>query len=62
MIRILLAVIFVAALAVPFFNHNAPALFGFPFFYWYQLAVVLAASLLMWVVYLVEDAGKEGEE
>jgi uncharacterized membrane protein len=62
MIRILLAVIFVAALAVPFFNRTAPTLFGFPFFYWYQLAVVLSASLLTWIVYLVEGADKEGEE
>jgi uncharacterized membrane protein len=62
MIRILLAVIFVAALAVPFFNRDAPTLFGFPFFYWYQLAVVLSASLLTWIVYLVEGADKEGEE
>lgn len=62
MIRILLAVIFVAALAVPFFNRAAPTLFGFPFFYWYQLAVVLSASLLTGIVYLVEGADKEGEE
>jgi Protein of unknown function (DUF3311) len=62
MIRILLVVIFVAALAVPFFNHAAPSLFGFPFFYWYQLAVVLAASVLTGIVYLVEGADDEGAE
>jgi hypothetical protein len=62
MIRILLLVIFVAALAVPFFNRVAPTLFGFPFFYWYQLAVVLSASLLTWIVYLVEGSDKEGAE
>jgi hypothetical protein len=62
MIRILLLVIFVAALAVPYFNRAEPSLFGFPFFYWYQLVVVLAASLLTWVVYLVEGADKEGDE
>jgi len=28
-----------------------PTLFGFPFFYWYQLAWVLIASGLMFVVY-----------
>jgi hypothetical protein len=53
MIRILLAVIFVAVLAVPLFNHVAPTLFGFPFFYWYQLAVVPVAS-----VYRAEDNGE----
>ncbi|HYP63671.1 MAG TPA: DUF3311 domain-containing protein [Acidocella sp.] len=62
MIRVLLLVIFVAALAVPFYNRAEPSLFGFPFFYWYQLAVVLSASLLTWIVYLVEHAGKAGEE
>lgn len=62
MIRILLVVIFVAALAVPFYNRIEPTLFGFPFFYWYQLAVVLAASLLTWVVYAVEHAGDKGDE
>jgi hypothetical protein len=28
-----------------------PALFGFPFFYWYQFAWVILASTLMFVVY-----------
>jgi len=58
LIRILLAVIFVAALAVPLFNHAAPTLFGFPFFYWYQLAVVPVASLLIYIVYRAEDKGE----
>jgi uncharacterized membrane protein len=58
MIRILLAVIFVAVLAVPLFNHVAPTLFGFPFFYWYQLAVVPVASVLIYLVYRAEDNGE----
>lgn len=62
MIRILLVVVFVLSLAVPFYNRTEPALFGFPFFYWYQLLVVLLASLLIGIVYLVEHAGKEGDE
>ena len=62
MIKMLLIAVFALAIDVPFFNRAAPALFGFPFFYWYQLAVVLAASLLTWAVYLVEGAGKEGDE
>jgi Protein of unknown function (DUF3311) len=28
-----------------------PELFGFPFFYWYQLAVVIATALLTGAVY-----------
>ncbi|WP_297494366.1 DUF3311 domain-containing protein [Acidocella sp.] len=58
MIRILLAVIFVAALAVPFFNRMGPALFGFPFFYWYQLAVVPVSSALIYLVYRADDKGE----
>ncbi len=55
MIRILLLVVCVISLAVPFFNKVQPALFGFPFFYWYQLATVPVCSLLIFIVYLVED-------
>jgi len=29
-----------------------PALFGFPFFYWYQFAWVVLTSVLLWIVYL----------
>ena len=59
---VLLLLPFVGLLWVPFYNFAEPSLFGFPFFYWYQLAVVLAASLLTYIVYLVEGADKEGEE
>ena len=52
MIRLLLVLIFVAALAVPFFNRAEPSLFGFPFFYWYQFAWVIATSCLLGLVYL----------
>lgn len=55
MIRLLFVIVFVAALGVPFFNHAAPALFGLPFFYWYQMAVVVGSALLSYVVFLVED-------
>jgi hypothetical protein len=29
-----------------------PALLGFPFFYWYQFAWVIATSCLLWIFYL----------
>ena len=35
---ILLLLPFIGLLWVPFYNFTEPALFGFPFFYWYQLA------------------------
>ena len=43
---ILLLLPFVGLLWVPFYNFQEPALFGFPFFYWYQLAWVPISSLL----------------
>jgi hypothetical protein len=48
---ILLLVPFVGLLWVPFYNSLEPVLFGFPFFYWYQLAWVPLSSLLIWLVY-----------
>lgn len=58
MVKMLLILVFVLAIDVPFFNRATPALFGFPFFYWYQLAVVPVASLLIYIVYRVEDKGE----
>ena len=38
-----------------------PAFFGFPFFYWYQFAVVIATALLTGLVYwLARDAAGPG--
>jgi hypothetical protein len=33
------------------YARSTPALWGFPFFYWYQFAWVIAASALLAVVY-----------
>lgn len=33
------------------YARSTPELFGFPFFYWYQFAVVIATALLTDVVY-----------
>ena len=55
MIKLLLLPVFVLALWVPIFNRTAPALFGFPFFYWYQIAIIPLASLLIFIVYQVEE-------
>jgi len=48
---VLLLVPFIGLLWVPFYNFQEPALFGFPFFYWYQLVWVPISSLLIWLVY-----------
>ncbi len=61
MTKILLLVVFVITLVVPFFNRTEPTLFGFPFFYWYQMAAVPVSSLLIYVVFRAEDR-EETEE
>jgi uncharacterized membrane protein len=59
MIKILLLLVFVITLAVPVFNRATPVLFGFPFFYWYQILAVPVSSLLIYIVFRVEDKGAE---
>ena len=48
---LLLLLPYVGLLWVPFYNFPKPDLFGFPFFYWYQLAWVPVTSILIWIVY-----------
>ncbi len=36
---------------VPLFNRWRPELFGFPFFYWYQLLWVPLTTLLIYLAY-----------
>jgi hypothetical protein len=50
-VRLLLLLPFVGLMIVPFYNIREPQLFGFPFFYWYQLAWVPLTSLLTYIVY-----------
>lgn len=48
----LLLIPFIALLWVPFYNFVEPALWGIPFFYWYQfLWVILTSALIVWVHY-----------
>lgn len=51
MMKLLLLLPFLGLLWVPFYNLQTPELFGFPFFYWYQLAWVPLTMLLTWFVY-----------
>jgi hypothetical protein len=46
----LLIVPFVMLLA-PVYLKTEPALGGFPFFYWYQFAVLILSAVLTWIVY-----------
>jgi hypothetical protein len=58
-LRVLLLVIFIGTLAVPFFNRTNPTLFGFPFFYWYQMVWVPIGSFFIFLVFRAEDKGVE---
>jgi hypothetical protein len=52
--HILLLIPFVALLWVPFYNDVQPTLYGFPFFYWYQLLLVPITSVIIYIVYKAE--------
>jgi hypothetical protein len=44
-----------AALWVPFFNKTEPTLIGLPFFYWYQLLLVVVAAVFTALVYFATE-------
>ncbi len=49
---LLFVVQFLVVLWVPFYNKAEPALFGLPFFYWFQLLCVLLAAVFNASIYL----------
>ena len=49
--KVLLLLPYIFLLWIPFYNDVQPALFGFPFFYWYQLLWVPVTSLLIFAAY-----------
>lgn len=61
MIKLLLVVIFLITLWVPAFNRVEPTLFGFPFFYWYQIVAIVMSSGIIWIVYAVENRKAAGK-
>ncbi|GCE46969.1 uncharacterized protein DUF3311 [Thermosporothrix hazakensis] len=52
--RLLFIIPLVALLWVPFYSSGSPELFGFPYFYWYQLLWIIFTSLITAGVYLFE--------
>lgn len=48
---LLLIIQVVVALWVPFYNVAEPSFIGMPFFYWFQLALVLIGAGLTAIVY-----------
>jgi Protein of unknown function (DUF3311) len=53
-LRILFVLPFIAMLWVSSYNRVTPELFGFPFYYWYQLAWVVIAAIIAGIIYNVE--------
>ena len=48
----LLVVPFVATLVPVFYARRDPTLFGFPFFYWYQIFWIVLSAVIVWIVYV----------
>ena len=51
LIWLLLLVPYIGLLWVPFYDSLTPEIWGFPFFYWYQLLWVPITAFLTWLVY-----------
>ena len=58
---ILLAIPCVAVLVVPWFNRVEPRLFGFPFFYWWQLLWVPLSGVFIAIVYKMGVPSGDGD-
>jgi Protein of unknown function (DUF3311) len=50
-ICVLLAPAVILPLAVPLYAEEDPTLFGFPFYFWFQLALIPAAVVLTTIAY-----------
>jgi len=46
----------IAVIWPPFYNKVEPAWQGIPFFYWYQMAWVIAGAILTAIVYFATDS------
>ena len=57
----LLAIPLVVLLIVPLYARRGPELLGFPFFYWFQLAMVVVASLLTFAAYSIVQRARRGK-
>lgn len=57
---VLLLVPLVALALVPTYSRETPRLWGFPFFYWYELLWVFLAPAFTWTAYLVIQRARRG--
>ena len=49
-------------LLVGIYARNDPELFGFPFYFWFQLALIPAAVVLTVIAYFVDKGGERDRE
>ena len=59
---LLLLAPFIGLLFPGWYATKTPKLFGFPFFYWYQFAWVIAAALITLIVYWATHTREQDEE
>jgi cation transport ATPase len=53
LVAVLLLIPCVALALVPTYSHETPRLWGWPFFYWYQVMWVLITPVLTYAAYVV---------
>ena len=53
LVLVLLAPAVVVPLLVPLYDSKEPTLWGFPFFYWFQFAMILMSAVLTLVAYVI---------
>ncbi len=56
LIVVLLAPAVILPLLVPLYDTEDPTLFGFPFYYWFQLALIPVAVVLTVIAYYLAKA------
>lgn len=52
-VGVLIAIPLIALALVPTYSAETPKLWGFPFFYWYQILWVLITPILTWIAYVI---------
>jgi Protein of unknown function (DUF3311) len=55
---VLLLLQFIPALWVPFYNSAEPVVAGIPFFYWFQMVLVLICAAVTAVVYFATEPSR----
>jgi len=58
-VGILLAIPILALLWVPLYARKGPQLWGFPFFYWYQMVWVVACGFFTGTAYLLVERDRK---